>query len=153
LSLGQLTVALGAETEDLSARLAGSYAIREGDKDGEHFWLVSSLIDSVPVAEIYSRSGRVVSVHHSILNKEPTTAQDVFDALYAAMHRVEDLQHSTCVVATGSSYSAGSKSLGKVDVSFRCGWYRFYLLRNTFTSEDGRLITGFVADEEIGESY
>jgi hypothetical protein len=93
----------------------------------------------------------VVGVEHEILERESESANDIFDALFMVSSKLMNEHKNSCYIETGTGYLPDAH-LSKAYLNLTCSPYRVVLLRNEFKSTDGKLIDGFIAREELGET-
>jgi hypothetical protein len=96
---------------------------------------------------IFSRGDEIVGAQLLVGGDELSSAQEVFDSLYAVANKVSNENRNRCSVGTITDYVSG---LSKASLTFDCGAYVLRLQRNQLTAKDGRVPTGYLVWEAFG---
>ena len=151
IKIGNYEITLGMSSDKLLSLLRQDYVVMPYHEDTPvRGWFVSTEKNALPLGTIYIKDNAVVGVDHLLLDRDLTSSQDIFDALFAAASKLSDEGRNTCVATTWTGYVPAPPSLSKAAVLLNCGAYRMSLLRNEFKTVDGKAAAAYLAREELG---
>jgi hypothetical protein len=151
ITIGTTVVRIGMPVDTVIAQLQGQFKVSyHGKPPVTQIW-ISSNGREYPFATLYIRDRAVIGIDHDLLERDIETSDDMFDALFKVSSKVQDEHRADCRVESGTSYLPDA-GLSKAFVNLNCGPYRVVLLRNQFKSSEGKLLSGYVAREELGQT-
>jgi hypothetical protein len=102
-SIGNVQITLNAPLAPTLERLRVRFSVQQ--VTGREEWIIFNS-DRAPIAFLGAREGQVQGVKFLVSEHEISSAQDLFDALFAAARRFNNLAGSgkTCTVAITSEY-------------------------------------------------
>ena len=149
--IGSTTVRIGMSVDAVTTQLQARFQTsNHPSKPVSQVWVLVSGKE-LPFAVLYVRNQVVVGVEHEILERESESANDIFDALFMVSSKLMNEHKNSCHIETGTGYLPDAH-LSKAYLNLTCGPYRVVLLKNEFKSTDGKLIDGFIAREELGDT-
>jgi hypothetical protein len=151
ITLGSTQIRLGEQAAKAIADLQKDYVVQSESKTPIREWIVSARRDSIPMLTIFSKGDRIVGAQRLVGDRELSSAQEVFDSLYATADKVSSENRNRCSVGTFTDYVSGT-GLSKAALTFDCGAYVFRLQRNQMTGDDGRVLIGYMVWEEFGST-
>jgi hypothetical protein len=90
VTLGSAQIRLGGQMAKAVADLQKDYVLQSADKAPMREWLVSARKDSIPMLVIFSEGDEIVGAQLLVGGDELSSAQEVFDSLYAVVNKVSN---------------------------------------------------------------
>ena len=151
VTIGTTEVRIGMSVDAAIAQLQSQFKVTyQGKPPVTQIWVASNGSD-YPFATLYVRDRVVIGIEHDLLERDVEKTDDMFDALFKVTSKLQDEHKGACQLQAGTSYLPDA-GLSKAFVDMSCGPYRVVLLRNQFKSTEGKLISAYIAREELGQT-